>query len=71
MNLFFLNYAERHWFIILILLAHSTHWLQLLVVGLFSSFSKAYSEKQSEFMMKSQPFVYMNKKIFYPFFKRA
>ena len=70
-NLSFLDYAERHRIIVLILPPHSTHRLQPLDVGLFSPLSKAYSKELSDFMMKGQGFVSMSKRMFYPFFKRA
>ena len=51
-NLLFLDYAERHRIIVLILPPHSTHRSQLLDVGLFSPLSKAYSKELLDFMMK-------------------
>ena len=71
MNLSFLDYAERHWIIVLILPPHFTHRLQLLDVGLFSALSKVYPKKLLDFMMKGQRFIDMSKRMFYPFFKQA
>lgn len=71
MNLFFLGHVEKHQIIVLILLPHSIYRLQLLDVDLFSSFSKAYAKKLSDFMMKDQGFISFNKRMFYSFFKWA
>ena len=38
-NLSFLDYADKHWIIILVLPPHSTHRFQPLDVGLFSPLS--------------------------------
>ncbi len=67
-NLLFLDYLERHWIIVLILLLYTTHQLQRLDVALFLPLSKAYSKELLDFIMKSQGFVSMSKKIFYLFF---
>ena len=71
MNLSFLNYAEKHQIDLLVLPPHSTYWLQLLDVGLFSPLSKVYLKELSDFLMKGQGFVSMSKKMFYLFFKRV
>ena len=70
-NISFIDYAEGHCIIVLVLPSHATHQLQLLDVGLFSSLSKAYSNKLLVFMMEGQGFVSMTKRMFYSFFKRA
>ncbi len=71
MNLFSLDYLERHQIIVLILPPHSTHRLQPLDVSSFSPLSKAYSKELSDFMMKSQGLFNMSKRMFYLFFTRA
>jgi DDE superfamily endonuclease len=70
-NLKFLDYADRHRIIILILPPHSTHRLQPLDVGLFSPLARAYSYELEMFMQKCQGFVSMSKRMFWPMFRTA
>ena len=70
-NLSFLDYVKKHQIIILILPPHFTYWLQSLDIGLFSPFSKSYSKKLLDFIMKDQGFISMSKRMFYLFFKLA
>ncbi len=70
-NLFFFNYADKHWIIVLVLPPYSTHCLQPRDVGLFSPLSQVYSKEILDYFMEDQGFVSMSKQLFYGFFKRA
>jgi hypothetical protein len=70
-NMEFINYADHHRIIILILPPHSTHRLQPLDVGIFQNLSTAYSVELDKLMIQSQGFVHMSKRLFFPLFKAA
>jgi hypothetical protein len=42
-NMAFIDFADKHWIIVMILPPHTTHRLQPLDVGLFQPLSTAYS----------------------------
>ena len=70
-NIKFINWADRHSIIILILPPHTTHKLQPLNVGLFQPLSTAYSKELDDLMVASGGLVSMTKRMFYPMFLRA
>jgi hypothetical protein len=70
-NMEFIDWADRHGIIILILPPHTTHKLQPLDVGLFQPLSTAYSQEQDKLMVSSGGLVSMTKRLFYPMFLRA
>ena len=69
-NIFFIDYAKRYYIIVLMLPFYTTNRLKLLDISLFSLFSKAYSKKLSDFIIKHKGLINMTKKIFYLFYKK-
>ena len=67
----FVDWANRHGIILLILPPHITHRLQPLDVGLFQPLSTAYSWELNTFMNQSGGHVSMSKGFFWPKFKRS
>ena len=70
-NLKFIEWADQHRIILLILPPHSTHRLQPLDVSLFSSLATAYSNQITKLMSDSLGLVSMSKREFWPLFKAA
>jgi hypothetical protein len=70
-NMEFINWADEHRIIIMILPPHTTHRLQPLDVGLFQPLSTAYSNELDDLMSKGAGYVTMKKRLFFPMFKRA
>ena len=70
-NMEFINYADCHNIIILILPPHTTHQLQPLDVGMFQPLFIAYLQELDKLMSKSCSLVSMSKSQFYPMFKSA
>jgi DDE superfamily endonuclease len=67
----FVDWADRHGIILLVLPPHSTHILQPLDVGLFQPLSTEYSAELDKLMNTSCAAISMSKALFYPMFKRA
>jgi hypothetical protein len=70
-NMAFINWADEHGIILLILPPHTTHRLQPLDVGLFQPLSTYYSLELNQLMHDSGGAVSMSKRFFWPLFKRA
>ena len=70
-NMDFIDWADRHRIIVMILPPHTTHRLQPLDVGMFQALSTAYSKELDDLMDKGIGRVHMSKRFFYKFFKRA
>ena len=70
-NIAFIDFADKHRIIVMILPPHTTHRLQPLDVGLFQPLSTAYSKELDDLMSKSGGLVSMSKQMFFPMFKRA
>jgi hypothetical protein len=70
-NMAFINFADKHRIIVMILPPYTTHRLQPLDVGLFQPLSTAYSKELDDLMSKSGGLVSMSKRMFSPMFKRA
>lgn len=70
-NLKFLQFADAHRIIILILPPHSTHRLQPLDIGLFAPLARAYTNELNTLMYNSLGFVSMSKRMFWPMFREA
>jgi len=70
-NMAFIDWADKHGIIILILPPHTTHRLQPLDVGLFQPLSTYYSTELNQLMQDSGGTVSMSKSFFWPLFKRA
>jgi DDE superfamily endonuclease len=70
-NMAFVDWADEHGVIILILPPHTTHRLQPLDVGLFQPLSTAYSWELDQMINKSGGHVLMSKDFFWGMFKRA
>jgi DDE superfamily endonuclease len=70
-NMAFVDWADRHGIILLILPPHSTHRLQPLDVGLFQPLSTEYSAELDKLMNNSYGAISMSKALFYPMFKKA
>jgi hypothetical protein len=70
-NLKFIEWADQHRIILLILPPHSTHRLQPLDVSLFSPLATAYSNQITKLMSNSLGLVSMSKREFWPLFKVA
>jgi hypothetical protein len=70
-NLQFIEWADRHRILIMILPPHSTHRLQPLDVSLFQPLATAYSQQISKLMSDSLGLVSMNKRLFWPMFKAS
>jgi hypothetical protein len=70
-NLKFIEWADQHRIILLILPPHSTHRLQPLDVSLFSPLATAYSNQITKLMSDSYGLVSMSKREFWPLFKVA
>lgn len=67
----FINFADQHRIIIIILLLYTTHRLQPLDVGLFQPLSTAYSGELDNLIITSRGLVSISKSLFFPMFKRA
>jgi len=67
----FIDWADRHRIIIIILPPYITHRLQLLDVGIFQALSTAYFKELDDLMDKGISRVHISKRFFYKFFKRA
>ena len=70
-NMAFVDWADQHGIIILILPPHTTHRLQPLDVGLFQPLSTAYSEELENLMADGESLVSMSKRFFWLMFKVA
>jgi hypothetical protein len=70
-NMEFVDWADRHNIILLILPPHTTHRLQPLDVGLFQPLSTAYSKEIDLLMNNGKGMVSMSKALFYSMFKPA
>jgi hypothetical protein len=70
-NMAFVDFADRHRIIIMVLPPHTTHRLQPLDVGLFQPLSTAYFVELDKLMNKSGGLVAMSKRFFYSLFKTA
>ena len=70
-NMDFIDWADRHRIIIMILPPHTTHRLQPLDVGMFQALSTAYSKQIDELLDKGLGKVHMSKRFFYKMFKTA
>jgi DDE superfamily endonuclease len=70
-NMAFVDWADQHGIILLILPPHTTHRLQPLDVGLFQPLSTNYSWELDQLMNESGGHVTMTKSFFWPMFKRA
>jgi spore maturation protein CgeB len=67
----FVNWANEHGIILLILPSHTTHCLQPLDVGMFQPLSTNYSWELDQIMNESEGRVSMSKSFFWPMFKRS
>jgi hypothetical protein len=56
----FIDFADKHWIIVMILPPYTTHRLQPLDVGLFQPLSIAYSKELDDLMFKSGGLVSPN-----------
>ena len=63
-NMKFIDWADRHRIIIMILPPHSTHWLQPLDVGLFSPLATTYSNEITKLMNDGFGYVLISKREF-------
>ena len=70
-NMAFIDWADQHGIILLILPPHTTHQLQPLDVGMFQPLSTNYSIELDKLMNDSAGHVSMSKSFFWPMFKRA
>jgi DDE superfamily endonuclease len=70
-NMKFIDWADRHRIIIMILPPHSTHRLQPLDVGLFSPLATAYSNEITQLMNNGFGYVSISKREFWPMFKTS
>jgi hypothetical protein len=70
-NLEFVNYADSHGIILLVLPPYTTHRLQPLDVGLFQPLSTAYSQGIDKLMNSGGGQVSMSKALFYSLFETA
>ena len=70
-NMAFVDWADQHGIILLILPPHTTQRLQPLDVGLFQPLSTAYSWELDKLMNESCGHVSMTKSFFWPKFKRS
>jgi DDE superfamily endonuclease len=70
-NLKFIDWADRHRILIMILPPHSTHRLQPLDVGLFQPLATEYSKQISTLMANGYGYVSMTKRAFWPMFKAS
>src|SRR6266536_2884336 len=70
-NMVFVNWADEHDIILLILPPHTTHRLQPLDVGMFQPLSTNYSIELDEMINESGGRVTMSKAFFWPMFKRS
>ena len=70
-NMAFVDWADQHGIILLILPPHTTHRLQPLDVGLFQPLATAYSWELDKMMNESGGHVGMTKSFFWPKFKRS
>jgi hypothetical protein len=70
-NMEFIDWADSHGIILLILPPHTTHRLQPLDVGLFQPLSTNYSWELDRMMQDTAGHVSMSKGFFWPMFKRA
>src|SRR5436190_17270869 len=68
-NLKFIDWADQHRIIIMILPPHSTHRLQPLDVSLFSPLATAYTNQITKLMSDNNGLVSMSKCEFWPMFK--
>ena len=70
-NLKFIDYADRNRILIAVLPPHSTHRLQPLDVGLFSTLANFYLQEIDSLLAKSQGLVSMAKHHFWTLFREA
>jgi hypothetical protein len=70
-NMAFIEWADLHGIILLILPPHTTHRLQPLDVGLFQPLSTNYSLELDQLMNNGAGHVSMSKSFFFSMFKRA
>lgn len=70
-NMAFINWADNHGIVIMILPPHSTHRLQPLDVGLFGPLSSFYSDELNNLLAKGGGLVSMSKRLFHGLFEKA
>jgi len=70
-NLRFINYCDNHRILLVILPPHSTHRLQPLDVGIFSSLANAYSQELDRLIQSSHGFTRITKRHFWRLFSAA
>jgi hypothetical protein len=70
-NLQFIDYADRHRILLVILPPHSTHRLQPLDIGLFSPLATYYTEEIDRLLFEGQGLVRMTKRDFWRLFRPA
>jgi hypothetical protein len=70
-NMEFIDWADRHRIIVMILPPHTTHRLQPLDVGMFQALATAYSKELDTLIDNGLGRVHMSKRFFYKFFKKA
>ena len=67
-NMQFVDWADRHGIILLILPSYTTHKLQPLDVGLFQPLSTIYSKEINNLIDSGAGAISMSKTLFYPIF---
>ena len=67
----FLNYCDKHKILLAVLPPHSTHTLQPLDVGCFSSLASAYTKELTNYLQKSQGLIAIKKGDFFSIFWSA
>jgi len=67
----FIDFANRHRIIILILPPHSTHKLQPLDIGIFQTLSTNYSIELDNMIAQGQGFTHISKRLFFRIYKKA
>jgi DDE superfamily endonuclease len=67
----FIKYADTNRILLAVLPPHSTHHLQPLDVGLFSSLITYYSQQIDKLLAESQRLVRLTKRDFWPLFRES
>jgi hypothetical protein len=70
-NMKFVDFADRHRILLVILPPHSTHRLQPLDIGLFSPLATYYTQEIDRLLFESQGLVRMTKRDFWRLFRPA
>jgi hypothetical protein len=70
-NMAFIDYANRHRILLVILPPHSTHRLQFLDIALFSPLANYYTQKLDRLIFEGQGLSRMIKRQFWKLFRRA